>query len=353
MARNKNQSFKFKFNTANSRGLNLKKIAIIKNAFQKGKVDVYFIQEIQHKNLQKFLKIFGPEYEICSNEHTMFGTACIYKKANKHRLEITPFNTSSFQGQKILVKNDPEQLKIIMLYIPPSLELTEENVQKVIVENPDILTGDFNCRHEIWSKKGKCTESKESLRRNELFQTIIEKLELISAFTPSTETLKNCKNELIGSVDAILLKPSCNFRAQARDFLSDHRELSLTLDVSNCSGLGEMPKKESKYFVDYEKMSKLEIKKWWELKINALEKPSESINCTDFIKLFGELINELWTPKFKKKDKVDPEIELLESSASQDEFFEELCKNAPPEELWGILNRVKNSKNKEKYSSRS
>ena len=65
------------------------------------------------------------------------------------------------------------------------------------------------------------------------------------------------------------------------------------------------------------------------------------------VTLFGELINELWTPKFNKREKIDPEIELLESSASQDEFFEELCKNAPPEELWGILNRVKNSKNKE------
>jgi len=159
--------------------------------------------------------------------------------------------------------------------------------------------------------------------------------------------LKNIKNELIGSVDAILLKPNCTFRAQSRDFISDHRELSITLNVGECSGLGEMPKKESKYFVDYDKMDSREIKVWWEKRILELNKPRDKVNCSDFIKLFGELTNELWTPKFNKKVHVDPEIEILERTESQNEFFEELCKNAPPEQIWSILNRVKNSKNKE------
>ena len=291
----------FKFNSANSRGLNNKKIAIIKNAFEKGKIDVYFIQECQHKNMQKFLKIFGPDYEICSNEHVMFGTACIFKKTSRHRLEITPYNTSSYQGQQILVKNDKKSMKIIMLYIPPSFTMSQVNVDKIMKSKPDLLVGDFNCRHPMWSKKGKCKESKESEKRNEFFQKIIEKLDLISAFSPKIETLKNIKNELIGSVDAILLKPNCTFRAQSRDFISDHRELSITLNVGECSGLGEMPKKESKYFVDYDKMDSREIKVWWEKRILELNKPRDKVNCSDFIKLFGELTNELWTPKFNKK----------------------------------------------------
>ena len=123
--------------------------------------------------------------------------------------------------------------------------------------------------------------------------------------------------------------------------------MSITLNVGECSGLGEMPKKESKYFVDYDKMDSREIKVWWEKRILELNKPRDKVNCSDFIKLFGELTNELWTPKFNKKVHVDPEIEILERTESQNEFFEELCKNAPPEQIWSILNRVKNSKNKE------
>ena len=93
-----------KITSANSRGLDNMKIALIKLGFEKGFIDMYFLQEVQHLNLNKFQKMFGSEYEIAANPHKKWGTCCIFKKANKHRLEITKFNSTSYQGQKVIVK---------------------------------------------------------------------------------------------------------------------------------------------------------------------------------------------------------------------------------------------------------
>ena len=152
---------------------------------------------------------------------------------------------------------------------------------------------------------------------------------------------------MIGSVDAVLLKPSYKFRTHERGFLSDHRELSVSVNVSDYGGLGEMPKKVKRFFVDYEKMSFLEIKKWWETELLGINKLREEINCDDFIKLFGKLTNRLWTPNFKKSTKNDPEIEILKNCNNQEDFFSELCENVSPENLWETFNRVKNCKEQE------
>ena len=334
-----------KINSANSRGLDNQKIATVRKGFENGDVDIFFLSETQHKCLQKFSRRFGDEYIIAGNPTEKWGTAVILREKCKHRVKITNLNTTSYQSQTVEVSGF-DNIKIVSMYIPPSLVLTSENMNKIIDQDPDVILGDFNCRHPSWSKKIKSRQTKEQENRVRLFQGAMSKLGLISVFDPSVETLKNIKGKFIGSVDAILIKPKFVYRSQARDFFSDHRELSVTFKVSDCCGFKEN-RKENDFFIDLNKLSPNELKTWWVDKIGNNNKPKEETTCSDFVEWFGLLTNHLRTKKYPKKPKPHPDLEILESTEGENEFFEALIKNTPPEKVWGVFNRIKNAKNKE------
>ena len=79
--------------SVNTRGLSVRKIGKIKEYFDKNHVDVAFIQEIKHLDVQrKFAAIFGFSYVLIPNEVSKLGCMVIVKKTSRFRIEVTNFN---------------------------------------------------------------------------------------------------------------------------------------------------------------------------------------------------------------------------------------------------------------------
>ena len=288
------------FVSVNTRGLSVRKIGKIKEYFDKNHVDVAFLQEIKHLNIQrKFSAIFGSSYVLIPNEVNKLGCMVIVKKASRFRVEVTDFNGPGFIGQSISILQGSETLKCLNIYAPPSQNFDMVDADLIVGAQFDVVAGDVNAHVGSWSCK--------NLNRvvEKCWEFVMRKLELISIFGPDVQTWRNCYEEWSGSTDCILVKPKIDFEAWAgstMNVIADHRSLFFKIHDFTLTGVGEDKPAKAEYGVNYSLLDAVDVKKVWEDEIkNWNNGVKYDANLGNFIETGKKVIQKVYVKKKSKQ----------------------------------------------------